>query len=117
MRPVDSLTHLARLVVGFAAIVTMAAPQGSSPSTDSCADGHFIATCAYPGLMFVNTSLGMYCLNDNTDIFGYNWTWYVGIIALIFRYAFLIDPRGTGAAMNVSLSRVLTTCPTNIGST
>lgn len=72
VRPVNSLN---RLIIAFAPIVAMSAPQGSSPGPYFCPDGHFIASCAYPGLMFVNNTLGMYCLNDNTDVFGYNWTW------------------------------------------
>ncbi|KAH8910787.1 hypothetical protein BR93DRAFT_974875 [Coniochaeta sp. PMI_546] len=67
-----SLAYVARLILAFAPIA--AKGQGSS-STTSCADGHFIGSCAYPGLKFVDQSLGMYCLNDNTATFGYNWTW------------------------------------------
>jgi hypothetical protein len=38
-------------------------------------NGGFIATCAFPGLDFNKTSLGMYCLNDKYHVYGYNWTW------------------------------------------
>lgn len=72
IRLLDSLTHL---VLAFAPIIAIAVPQDSPPATDSCTEGHFVASCAYPGLMFVDYALGMYCLNDNTDVFGYNWTW------------------------------------------
>lgn len=67
-----SLSRITHLVLSFAPIAAMA--QGS-PSTASCADGHFVGSCAYPGLKFVDHALGMYCLNDNTSVFGYNWTW------------------------------------------
>ncbi|OIW35258.1 hypothetical protein CONLIGDRAFT_627315 [Coniochaeta ligniaria NRRL 30616] len=67
-----SLNQIARLILVFAPI---AAKGQASPSPTSCADGHFIGSCAYPGLRFVDHALGMYCLNDNTAVFGYNWTW------------------------------------------
>jgi hypothetical protein len=70
-----SMNHFIRLVIAFMAAIAAAFAQDASPGADSCAEGHFIVTCAYPGLKFVNNELGMYCLNDNTDIFGYNWTW------------------------------------------
>lgn len=38
-------------------------------------NGGFISTCAFPGLRFNETSLGMYCLNDMIHTYGYNWTW------------------------------------------
>lgn len=38
--------------------------------------GGFTSTCAFPGLYFNQTSVGMYCLNDQYHIYGYNWTWY-----------------------------------------
>lgn len=72
---VPSLNHVVRLVIALAPIIAMVAPQASPSGTDVCANGHFIASCAYPGLKFVDHTLGMYCLNDNTAVFGYNWTW------------------------------------------
>jgi len=69
---VNILTHL---IIAFACLISMAVTQDSSSGTDSCAEGHFVSSCAYPGLKFVDHALGMYCLNDNTEIFGYNWTW------------------------------------------
>lgn len=66
------LTNFARFVLAIAAFV---ASLVSGSGTTSCATGGFIASCAYPGLKYVDQNLGMYCLNDNATIFGYNWTW------------------------------------------
>ncbi|KAK1768399.1 hypothetical protein QBC33DRAFT_568751 [Phialemonium atrogriseum] len=40
----------------------------------SCPDGGFITTCIYPGYNFTDSNLGMYCLNNQVDLFAYNWT-------------------------------------------
>ncbi|KAB5580542.1 hypothetical protein GE09DRAFT_1082626 [Coniochaeta sp. 2T2.1] len=70
---VPSFKNLAGLTIAFAAMVT--ASKHEDPATKLCSDGHFVGSCAYPGLKFVDTNLGMYCLNDETALFGYNWTW------------------------------------------
>lgn len=63
------------LVAMVSVIIALSAAQGPSSSSQSCQTGSFIGSCAYPGLTFVDTFLGMYCLNDMVDIYGYNWTW------------------------------------------
>lgn len=45
-----------------------------APQQNSCPDGGFISTCMYRGFNFTNSNLGMYCLNDQVDIYAYNWT-------------------------------------------
>lgn len=42
----------------------------------SCPDGGFITTCIYPGYNFTDSILGMYCLNNQVELFAYNWTSY-----------------------------------------
>ncbi|KAK4232216.1 hypothetical protein QBC38DRAFT_505955 [Podospora fimiseda] len=37
--------------------------------------GGFIELCAYQGVNLTDHFLGMYCLNDHTEIFGFNYTW------------------------------------------
>ncbi|KAK3996466.1 hypothetical protein QBC44DRAFT_304425 [Cladorrhinum sp. PSN332] len=37
--------------------------------------GGFIKLCAYQGANLTGQFLGMYCRNDHTEIFGYNYTW------------------------------------------
>lgn len=37
----------------------------------------FVETCFYKGARFTDNFLGMYCLNNDAVIYGYNWTWYV----------------------------------------
>lgn len=56
---------IARTLLLAAALCRLAAGQGFAYScnarTAQLADGHW---------------LGMYCLNLNTAMYGYNWTWY-----------------------------------------
>jgi hypothetical protein len=71
-----SLNTFVYLIIAFAQMLVMTPSQVLASGSDTCAEsGHFIASCAYPGLEYVNHALGMYCLNDHTEIFGYNWTW------------------------------------------
>jgi len=37
----------------------------------------FSVFCSVRGSILADNFLGMYCNNDNTVMYGYNWTWYV----------------------------------------
>jgi hypothetical protein len=59
------------MAIAIASLTTFALAQDPA----CLVNGGFTATCAFPGLYFNKTSLGMYCLNDEYSVYGYNWTW------------------------------------------
>ena len=55
--------------------VPRAVDRGSDD--DSNASGGFIQKCAYPGANFTSHYLGVYCLNNDVSVYGYNYSWCV----------------------------------------
>lgn len=58
---------------GLAFAIAAWASAGGPPQTQS-----FVDFCAYVGSNFTNGHwLGAYCRNNLTEVFGYNYSWYV----------------------------------------
>ena len=47
--------------------------------------GGFVDLCAFTGANLTDHFLGLYCLNDATEVFSYNYTWYCRHPIVIFQ--------------------------------
>ena len=61
----------------FLSIITAVAVLGGSGlfPLSAALDGGFKDNCNIYSAQLIGQDLGMYCNNDNTAMFGYNWTW------------------------------------------
>ena len=91
----------------FLSIITAVAVLGGSGllPLSAALDGGFKDNCNIYSAQLIGQDLGMYCNNDNTAMFGYNWTWCASTLPCLRTSP--SDPGGTDTYARQDLSRQL----------
>jgi hypothetical protein len=57
-------------------LATLGTILAATENTETAEDGGFMSSCNGRTVQMSDHYVGMYCNNEYTTLFGYNWTWY-----------------------------------------